>query len=107
MSSSSILRSLAVALLAVASVAAFAQVRSLPPDTKRGEIRHVEGMVVEINGTQMMLSPGAQIRNESNLIVLPAAVPAGATIRYALDATGQVFRIWILTPQEATQRDDR
>jgi hypothetical protein len=107
MPSSPILRFIAAAVLAIAAAAAHAQLRTLPPDAKRGEIRHVEGMVVEINGSRAMLAPGAQIRNESNLIVLPAAVPAGATVRYTLDASGQVFRVWILTPQEAAQRDPR
>ena len=102
-----ILRSIAATVLAVAAAAAFAQIRSLPSDAKRGEIRHIEGAVVEINGTQMTLSPGAQIRDGSNLIVLPTAVPPGSTVRYLLDANGQVFRVWLLTPQEAAQRDNR
>jgi hypothetical protein len=91
------------ALLVLVSGLAFAQLRTIPADAMRGELRHVEGMVVEINGRPAMLSPGAQIRDASNLIVLPTAVPAGSLVKYMLDGTGQVFRVWILSAQEAAQ----
>ena len=98
---------LLAALLALLAGAAAAQLRSIPADAKRGELRHVQGMVVEINGTQTLLAPGAQIRDVSNLIVTPTAVPPGSTIKYVLDPSGQVFRVWILTAQEAAQSDRR
>ena len=62
-------------------------------------------MDVEINGKQMQLAAGAQVRDASNLIVLPTAIPAGAKVKYLLDPQNFVFRVWILTPQEAAQPD--
>jgi hypothetical protein len=98
----------AALLLALACAAAQAQpLRTLPAEAKRGEIRHLQEMDVAINGEAMRLAPGAQIRNASNLIVMPAALPAGALVKYVLNAQGQVFRVWILTPEEAAQPDRR
>jgi hypothetical protein len=92
---------LATVLLAV-SAAAPAQQRALPiPEAAvAGQIRHVEQMVVEIDGQRQLLAPGAQIRDESNRLILPIAIPAGAKVKYLLDASGMVRQIWILTPEE-------
>jgi len=48
---------------------------------------------------------GAQIRDASNLIVQPGAVPPRTLVKYTLDSEGYVHRVWILTQQEAAQRD--
>jgi hypothetical protein len=93
------------ALLALVAGTALAQMRTIPPDARRAELRHVEGMVIEIDGRPALLAPGAQIRNASNLIVLPTAVPAGSLVKYTVDPSGQVFRVWILSAQEAAQPD--
>ena len=82
-----------------------AQVRNIPGDAKQGEIRHVQETLVSIDGVEQRLAPGAQIRDESNRLVVPAAVPAGAQVKYLLDAEGFVRRIWILTPAEAAKRE--
>ena len=86
---------------------ALAQFRTLPADAKRGEIRSLGSMDVEINGKQKRLAAGAQVRDADNRIVLPTAIPAGAKVKYLLDAQDMVFRVWILSPQEAAQPDPR
>ncbi len=101
------LRVLAALALALAVVSVHAQLRAIPQDAKRGEIRHLQEMDVAIDGKAVRLAAGAQIRDESNRIVLPAALPAGAKVKYTLDPAGQVHRIWILTPQEAAAPDPR
>jgi len=102
------MKNLAVGLLVFACAgAALAQLRHIPAEAKRGEIRHVQGMAVEINGRQQRLAPGAQIRDASNFVMVPAALPADAVIKYLLDANGMVRRVWILTPQEAAQPDTK
>jgi hypothetical protein len=90
-----------IALLLLAAPFAGAQVRSIPEDARVGEIRHLQEMVVEIDGTPQQLAPGAQIRDASNRIITPAAIPPGTRVKYLVDATGQVHRVWILTPEEA------
>ena len=90
-----------VFLLGIATSAGVeAQLRSLPAQAKRGEMQHLEDMYVAMNGKRMRLAPGAQIRDESNLIVVPAAVRRAVLVKYTVDAQGDVFRVWILSRQE-------
>ena len=99
------IRSLLFALIVLLPSAAQAQLRHIPAEAKRGEMRHLQGMLVEIGGKRMQLAPGAQIRDSDNRIVLPAALREGVLVKYLLDAQENVFRPWILTPEEAAQRD--
>ena len=96
---------IALALACAVPAAALAQFRNLPKDAKRGHIRHLQAMLVAIDGTTMRLAPGAQIRGPNNLIVLPTALPDGALIKYTVDGEGMVKQVWILSPQEAAQPD--
>jgi hypothetical protein len=92
---------------ALAAGAAQAQFRTISPEAKRGVMRHLEGMTVEINGKAMQLTAGAQIRDGRNMVVLPTAVPAGVVVKYLLNDAGQLTRVWILSPQEAAQPDPK
>ena len=97
------MRALAFLMVLLCANAA-AQLRTIPADAKPAQMRHVGQNVVEVDGKRAQLSAGAQIRDESNRIILPAALPAGARVKYALDASGHVHRVWILTPQEAAEK---
>jgi hypothetical protein len=99
------LRILFLAILVAASLGAQAQVRSIPEGAKRAQMRHLQDTRIQLGGKQMQLSAGAQIRDASNLIVQPAAVPEGSLVKYTLDRAGYVHRVWILTQQEAAQKD--
>jgi hypothetical protein len=92
-----------LAFACLLSAAAHAQAREIPGDAKRGEIRHVENMMVQIDGTPQRLAPGAQIRDAANRVVVPTALPAGAQVKYLLNEEGMVRQVWILTPEEAKQ----
>jgi hypothetical protein len=96
-----------VAILVFAGCAsvAQAQLRTIPQDALRGEIRHVEGLVVEIDRSLVRLAPGAQIRDQANRLLLPVAIPAGALVKYVVETDDLVSRVWILTPEEASQPD--
>ena len=94
-------------LLALAAGGAQAQFRTINPEAKRGAMRHVEGMTVEINGKRAQLAAGAQIRDGRNMVVVPAAVPADVVVKYLVDGQGQLSRVWILSPQEAAQPDPK
>jgi hypothetical protein len=91
-----------VALTAFAA-AASAQLRTIPKEAERGEIRHLQAMYVELNGKPLQLSPGAQIRDVDNRLVLPTSLAEKFDVRYLLDGAGLVHRVWILTPFERTQ----
>jgi len=90
-----------IALLLLAAPLASAQVRSIPEDARVGQIRHLQEMVVEIDGTPQQLAPGAQIHDASNRIITPAAIPPATLVKYVLYAEGKVRQVWILTPEEA------
>jgi hypothetical protein len=96
---------LATLLFTCAAGATHAQLRTIPAEAKRATMSHVQGMTVEIDGKRTDLAAGAQIRDDRNMIVLPTALPAGVLVKYLPDAHGQVWRIWILSPQEAAQPD--
>jgi hypothetical protein len=96
-------RLLAAALLLCVSAAAQAQLRAVPADATRGEMRHLQDMIVQIDQAQARLAPGAQIRDIYNRLVLPVAIPPGSIVKYQTDAQGMVHRVWILTPEEAAK----
>ena len=95
----------ATLLLAFATAAAQAQLRTIPENAKRATMSHVQGMTVEMDGERTELAAGAQIRDINNMIVLPTALPANVLVKYIPDMHGQVWRIWILSAQEAAQPD--
>ncbi|MGL5632269.1 MAG: hypothetical protein ACRDD3_07885 [Azovibrio sp.] len=55
---------------------------------------------VTIDEKRFLAAGGLQIRNEMNLIVMPVTVGRDLKVRYRLDPSGAVWRIWILTPAE-------
>jgi len=67
----------------------------------RGYIRHVQEMAVTVDDKAMQLAAGAIIRDRRNLIIVPVTIPReGAWAAYNLDRDGQIFRVWLLTPDE-------
>ena len=98
-------RAACLALLAVlfGAVPVLAQTRPspIPEDSRRGYIRHVEEMAITVDDKVMQLAAGATVRNQQNLIIVPMSIPReGAWAAYKLDRDGQIFRVWLLTPDE-------
>jgi hypothetical protein len=79
---------------------ALGQLRTIPEEARRGQMSHLQDMVVAIDGKPVRLSPGAQIRDPDNRLVLPVSLPANSDVRYVADESGAVHRVWILTAQE-------
>jgi hypothetical protein len=96
-------RLLATAILVCASAVALAQLRSVPANSTRAVMSHLQDMVVRVDGKQARLSPGAQVRDIHNRLILPTAIPPGSVVKFQANAQGHIFRVWILTPQEAAQ----
>ena len=89
------------ALVWAVSVLAQARPSPIPQDSKRGYIRHVQEMAVTVDDKAMQLAAGAVIRDRQNLIIVPVTIPReGAWAAYNLDRDGQIFRVWLLTPDE-------
>ncbi len=74
--------------------------RTLPPDSLRGQLSAAAIGNVQIDGKTLPLSPAGQIRNEANMIVLPTSITQTVPVRYIVDQLGYVTRVWILTPAE-------
>ncbi|HTF14927.1 MAG TPA: hypothetical protein VK643_09680 [Burkholderiales bacterium] len=101
-------RAACLALLSVLlwAVPVLAQTRPtpIPQDSRRGYILHVEQMAVTVDGKAMQLAPGAIIRDQQNLIIVPVTMPRrGAWAAYNLNRDGQILRVWLLTPDELTR----
>lgn len=92
---------------ATVPVSSMAQVRQIPDHAKRGSIVHIQDAVVEIDGQPMRLSASAQMRNRNNLIIVPTSLPPGTLVKYTLDGTGQIHRVWVLTAEETAAPDKR
>jgi hypothetical protein len=95
------MRLLAAALLLSLAAAAGAQLRTVPPEAKRASMWHLQDRLVRLDGANALLSPGAQIRDAANRLILPAAIPPGSVVKYQTDAMGHVHQVWILTAREA------
>jgi len=93
------MRTLAL-IAAFFSAAALAQLRTIPTDAERGVIHYVRQNVIELDGKHEILAPGARIRDASNRIIVPTALPESALVKYRRDRGGAVREVWILTPEE-------
>ena len=89
----------------VVPAAALAQVRQIPDSARRGSIVHLQDSIVEVDGQRMRLSAGAQIRSRENLFIVPMSLPRGALVKYTLEDSGQIHRVWVLTAEEAAAPD--
>ncbi|NMM37164.1 MAG: hypothetical protein HHJ09_06565 [Glaciimonas sp.] len=95
---------LSVILLATLTYSAAAYERPFPSNAKRGTMTPATYPAINIDGKERMLSPGAQIFNANNTIDLPDNLRAGnVTVNFTENNQGQIHRIWMLTPQEASK----
>jgi hypothetical protein len=102
------LQSLLILLLVALSYPVFGQqVRNFPVDSKLGNLTAVSFSVFTINGQQIPMGAGGQIRGVDNLIILPNMASYTGLVRYQLDISGNLHRVWFLTPDEvkAAERD--
>ena len=96
---------LTVLVLACATLPALAFDRPFPQNTKRGAMSSGEYPEITIDGQVRRLAPGARIWNANNLIEMPAALHGqDFTVNYTEDMQGAINRVWILTPQEASEQ---
>ncbi|HKY01268.1 MAG TPA: hypothetical protein VJM53_01825 [Burkholderiales bacterium] len=98
--------SLLLFLCVFLSGAAHAQSRIFPSDAPRGYLSPPPrgGGNMLLNDKPVPLTTGAQIRDESNIIVSPHMVRPDSIVKYKLEYGG-LHRAWILTPQEIKSPD--
>jgi hypothetical protein len=78
--------------------------RILPEDTKKGELMVASPTSGSIDGQPVALAPGVQIRDPFNMLVLPGMIQRAVPVRYQMDVSGAVAKVWILSQQEAAAR---
>ena len=99
---------LVASVLGLASSLAIAALpRPIPDDAVKAKMQISPAGLVQVKGDTLRLSPGAQIRDTSNRIVLPSHISGEYTVRMLLDKGGQVHRVWILTPEEAAMPEPK
>jgi hypothetical protein len=100
---------LAAALLTAAALALLAlpqkawSQRQLPADAAFGEMTRFAYPLVTIGKRTFRMAPGGKIYNQQNLIIMPAAAPARASVLFKLDTAGELSGVWLLTAQEAAR----
>ena len=79
----------------------YATTRTLPPEAKLGVMLPPVGDgAVVINGQSLHLTPTVQFRSQRNLIVMPMSIQDTKDVVYLTDASGAVFRVWMINPAE-------
>jgi hypothetical protein len=84
-----------------ASLAQESVQRDAPKDVRLGRMTVVQPPVIQIDGKDDRLSPGARIRDARNMLVLSGSM-AGSTVPvvYKRDGAGLVHEVWLLTADE-------
>ena len=96
---------IAVALVSVQTGYAQLQ-RLLPANGKRGvtgEQRPLPAII--INGEAAKLAPGGIIFDTNNRTILHQSLPANADVWFQLGLSGDIQRIYVLTPEERARLD--
>lgn len=92
--------STALLLLMCCPVIAHAQLRAIPADAIKAKMQPPQDSLVKMGKHVFRLAPGAHIRSTDNRIMLPVMITSEQVVRYKLDANGDLYRVWILSPDE-------
>jgi hypothetical protein len=88
---------------------AYAQLRTLPDSVKQATVGQQQYPLpfIDLGGKRVKLAPGGVIYDQSNRTIVHNALPAGADIAYTIDLNGDIARIYVLTPFEKAQLDNK
>lgn len=79
--------------------------RQFPLAAKRGMLVVTAPPVIQINGANERLSPGARIKGPNNLLVMSASlVGTSVLVNYVRDGQGMIHEVWILSAEEAQEK---
>lgn len=86
-------------------LAAQESARQFPAAARRGMLEVIQPPNILINGLPERLSPGARIKNRSNMIVLSGnLVGQPVLVNYLRDTQGQIHEVWLLNASEAQEK---
>jgi hypothetical protein len=99
------LRCVFAVLLALAATLPAQAQRVFQANALRGELVVTQPPEALLNGKPARLSPGARIRNPSNMIQLSGSL-LGQTlaVNYTLDPSGELRDVWILSADELAKK---
>lgn len=89
-------------LLMLLAIPAYA--RTFPPDILFGEVREVVPNEVKIAKKTFRTAPGLRVLTQNNALIFVRQLPIGTLVGYQLDSRGELFQVWMLTPQEIAER---
>lgn len=79
--------------------------RPFPPNAKRGKMTPAWAPDIYIDGKLRQLSPAARIVSAENTTVTPGSLrEKDILVNYTEDMNGNISQVWILTREEARQR---
>jgi hypothetical protein len=78
--------------------------RKFPDKAVRGRMRVTQAPEILIDGKRERLSPGARIRDASNLLVMSASITGAEFVVNFVRNGAEVHEVWILTELEAKQK---
>ncbi|MDR3411642.1 MAG: hypothetical protein P4L87_11990 [Formivibrio sp.] len=81
-----------------------AYARIFPPNILFGKVKEVEPNQVKITETTFRTAPGLRVLNQNNALIFVRNLSIGTQVGYQLDPRGELFQIWMLTPQELADR---
>ncbi len=94
-----------VCLALAATVALAQEPRRFPGHALRGELVVTQPPEVRLNGRADRLAPGARIHGRDGFRALSGTlVGERLAVHYTRDLSGQLFDIWVLTPQELARK---
>jgi len=97
-------RCLPLLVLLAAALPAQAQ-RNFTQQALRGELVVGSPPEVTLNGKPARLAPGARIRDENNMLHLPATLSGRKfVVFYTLEPGGDVLDVWILNAEERARK---
>lgn len=78
--------------------------RTFPQTSLRGSMTITAYPAIVINKANLRLSPGSRIWGQNNLTQIPVSLgDSSYLVNYTKNGDGDVDRVWILTPDEASQ----
>jgi len=87
--------------------APFGIVRPVQPGSAKAVMEPPREGYAKFGGKPLLLSPGLQIRNTQNFIVLSGSIQQPVIVRYQVDPAGSVNRVWMLSAAEASLPDPK
>ncbi len=88
-------------LLMLLAIPAFARI--FPSDIQFGKVNEVVPNQVKIAGTPFRTAPGLRVFSQNNALIFVSLLPTGTRVGYQLDPRGELFQVWMLTPQELAE----